>query len=417
MLSRHLGRLGPRRISPSRSKSVSFAPTSSLYDFETQLLSHEEDEAAIPDPPSFTQTPKLFSDMVRPSDVCDLVMRPTFTDVVVTALAKNCSVAANDTYAVVSRSSIRGTDLRFANVAASWLDEVNHNILDLAPLPKDDRVLTYNNGPKSKLVANQFSPEVTESYESLELFYKFFVDTPEKNVTIETVTQYLLTQVNDHHYQWVVEYLTQNVDMLNPFVLNDFVAVLLQDLVASASVEKVELFDTFLNESLLKASPQLLEELPPATLDQLAYITASSSNLQTANKALALLCQNYRLVAAPATFDLFVARYSKLANQQNFSREQVLRDLSPLKPVFFHYGLSPNSLKLLLHHVVDSVFELSHLVQLVREKSPRLFAQFGGDLLDRLDQLQRKTGHSELVKRVQRANLEREISQRNSTGN
>lgn len=346
--------------------------------------------------------------MVRPSDVCDLVVKPDVNDAIITSLAKECPISGSDNYKIVSRSLISDKKLNFANLAIQWLEELDLNIFQLSPLPRDDHMLSYSNTTKSKLVANQFSPKVVENFDNLNEFYKFFVDMPENNITIEIVTQYLLTQTDTSQYKMVMEYLTQNAELLNPFVLNDFVAVLLRDLMSSSSVEKVEMFDAFLNECLLNVYPQLLEEVPPVTLDQLAYITASLSNLQTANKALTLLCQNYRLAAAPATFNLYMTRYNKLAALQNFTREQILLDLSNLKPVLFHYKLSLVSTKLILHQVVDSPYELSHLVKFMRE-TPALLAQFGEELEKKLEEVQEKSGDSELVRKVQLANLRREI--------
>lgn len=408
---RNLPRLRSLHLVAKRHSSlpVSFIPTGSIHDFESELLSKQENESAIPDPPEFSNSKKLYSDIVRPTDVCDLVLRPAFEDVVVTSLATNCPLSGKDSYSVVSASSITSTKLLFANLAASWLDQLNLDILDLSSLPLSEHGLKYNNSAKSKLIANQYSPQVVESYENLENFYKFFIDYPDNTITIENVTQQILSECGAAHYKLIIQYLTRNVHSLNPFAINDFVAILLDDLVSSASVEKVELFDSFLNESLVVSVPLLLEDLPPSTLDCLAYITASSSDLYTARKTLMLLCRNYRIAPAKATFDLYMARYSKLAIQQEFTKDQILRDLSLLKPIIFHYGLTPNSFKLILTLVVDNTYDLSHLVKLVKETSGHLLGAHSLEILNKLRDIQESTTDSTMVKAVQATNLAREI--------
>lgn len=391
------------------SLSFSFIPTGSIHDFELELFSHQENESAIPDPPDFSNHPRLYSDIVSPADVCDLVLRPTFEDVAVTSLATGCPVSGKPTYQVVSTSSISNTNLLFAGVASSWLSQLSLEIYDLSALPKNDHTLSYANQSKSKLIANQFNQQVLESYENIESFYNFFVNMPESTITIEDVTRHLLEHSGTESYKLVTQYLAKNVHLLNPFVLNEFVAILLEDLSASPSVEKVELFDSFVNDSLVASVPNLLQDLPPSTLDQLAYITASASSLKTSAKALTLLCRNHRLAPALPTFELYMSRYCKLATQQQFSKEQVLRDLAPMKPIIFHYGLTPSSLKLILATVADNSYDLSHIVRLVQDRNATLLNDHGSEIMNKLREIQTTSSDSPMIKAVQAANLARAI--------
>lgn len=400
-------RLPRLRLHARLAHSLSFTPTGSIDQFEVQR-SPEEINAAIPDPPDLSSSKRLYQDIVRPSDVCDLVIQPAFEDVAVTSLAAGCPLSGKDSYEVVSKSSVSSSRLLFANMASSWLDQLGLDIFELSALPQADSTLTYTNSSKSKLIANQFSEQVMQLHETIEEFFNFFIDTPSSTITIESITQYLLSQASVADYKLIIHYLTKNAHLLNPFVMNDFVAVVLEDLYASSSVEKVELFDSFLNDSLVVSVPHLLEELPPATLDRLAYITASSSDLSTSNRALTLLCRNYRLAPAQKTYELYLARYSKLAANQQFSKRQVLRDLSSLKPIVFHYGLTPASLRLLVSRM-DNTYELSHLVTLVRNTTPKLLGEHGVEILQQLREIQRATQVSDVVANVQATNLGHQI--------
>lgn len=390
------------------SHSLSFTPTGSLGHFELER-SPEEINDAIPNPPDLSLTKRLYEDIVRPSDVCDLLIRPAFEDVAVTSLALGCPLSGKDGYQVVSKSSVGGSKLLFANLASSWLNKLNLDIFELSELPQSDSTLTYTHSSKNKLIANQFSDDVLQQYDSLENFYTFFIDTPNSNITIETITQFLLTKASVDGYTMIIQYLTKNAHLLNPFVMNDFVAILLDDLFASASVEKVEIFDTFLNTTLVVSVPQLLEDLPPVTLDRLAYITAASSDLSTSNKALTLLCRNYRVAPAQKTFELYMARYTKLATQQQFTKNQILRDISSLKSIVFHYGMTTSLLKLVLSNVVDNTYDLSHLVKLVKDTTPQLLGEHGLEIMHKLREIQKATEVSELVASVQATNLGHQI--------
>lgn len=340
--------------------------------------------------------------------MCDLLIRPTFEDVAVTSLAAGCPLSGKDSYEVVSRSSVSSSRLLFANIASSWLDQLDMDIFELAALPQTDSNLTYTNSSTTKLIANQYSDKVMLLHESIEEFYNFFIDTPGSNVTIENITQYLLSRASVEDYKVIIHYLTKNAHLLNPFVMNDFVAIILEDLYASSSVEKVELFDTFLNDALVVSVPQLLEGLPPTTLDRLAFIAASSSDLSTSNKALSLLCRNYRLAPSQKTYELYLGRYSKLAANQQFSKSQILRDLSSLKPIVFHYGLTSSSLRLILSRV-DNIYDLSHMVKLVRETTPDLLGDHAVEILQQLRLIQRATKVSDVVASVQATNLAHQI--------
>lgn len=379
---------------------ISFISNDNVYQFENEL-SKEENEEAVPPAPQFTDVKSIYSDIVSPSDVCDLVLCPGFEDVLITSLAKGSPISGNANYKILSRSSVSNSNLLFANSVTEWMGQFNSQILALSELASEESFMSYNNQIKSELLSARFSDDVLSNYKNVESFFQSFDGQGDK-ISVENIAGFLLSTPeatsDSTKYAHILKYLGNFAHLLNRFNLKDFVVMVLEDLQRAESPERVESFDWFFNECLMSMYPDILVELSPRMLDRLAYVISSSSNLTAASKILSFLVTHHQIAPRKATFDLFISRYSKTAHQH--SKEQILRDLALLKPILFHHGLDANMFRLILSRVIDNTYDLSHFVKLA-QSSTDLLAEFPTVILGKLQQIQLQTSDSRLTKAVQ----------------
>lgn len=401
-----------------RFNSFSFTPNSEIYNFESQERLHEHNDAAVPSKPDVSLVSPLYTEMVNPKDVLDLFFRPTFENVAVTCLAKDSYLFGDSSYSLKSKSSVSQSKFLFAQLTTEWLDQINSQIYPLTEIGSDELHLTYNSSAREEAIREQFVPLVLHNYESLDAFYETFLsENRDKDVSLENVTQFLLSEIESaQQYLLVMKYLANNTHRINSLTSKDFIAAILDDLLRSMSVEKVDGFSLFLSEHLIKFHPNVLHELSPKTLNDLAYVTSASSDLSIATQTMTLLAQLHQKAPLKATFDLFMSRYCKLAQGQKFTKDQVLENLASLKVIFFHRGLDANALKLFLSTSVDNVFDLWHCISLTQASSPELLSEFAPHILRKLHAIQDEAQSSKLIKAVQVAQLAKTLSQNGVKG-
>lgn len=402
-----------RRHVSKRFNSFSFTPNSEIHNFENHERLQELNEAAVPSRPDMSMIPRLYAEMTHPKDVLDLFFRPTFEDVAVTCLAKDSQLFGDSSYALKSKSAVSLSKFLFAQLTTEWLEQINSQVYPLGEISYDEPDLTYNNTTREGAIRQKFNVLVFENYDKLDSFYQGLIsDAPGKEITLENITQFLLSQIESaDQYQLVMKLLANNTHLINSSTSKDFVASMLDDLLRSMSVEKVDAFSLFLTENLIEFQPNVLNELSPKTLNNLAYVTSASSELSTAIRTMNLLVQLHQKSPLKATFDLFMSRYCKLAHSQEFSKDKILADLASLKVVFFHRGLERNSLKLFLSKNVDNVHDLWHCIALTEAKSPQLLSEFAPEILSKLRSIQQNSETSRIIKAVQVTQLVKTLRQ------
>lgn len=385
----------------ARRYSFSFIPTANVSEFESLERTSRENDAAVPPRPDFSHRQRIYNDIVSPKDVCDVVLKPAFEDVLVTSLARNSPVSGNLKYQLVTKGSVKSTNLMFAKLTAEWMADLNKQNPELKEY-EAPQTMSYKNTAKEKTVAEKYTAHVLSDYASVHQFYLEF----DSDISIENITLFLLTKSDSvQTYKHIMKHVGANVHMLSPFALGDFLGVLLDDLNSANSFEKVDVFDTFFNGSLLATYNDALRGLSVPTLDKLAYVLSSLLDLSTARDILAILVEIHRLAPRRATFELFTSRYSKAVGSK--TKEEILVDLAPLKPIFFHHGLDSTSFRLLLSRTIDNVYDLSHFVKLVASTSPHLLQEHGLELVERLAQVQEG---SNLIKAVQIRQLHKTLA-------
>lgn len=396
-----------RHIRRYSSSPLSFTSNANVYNFENERLSREELEAQIPNKPEFTQD-KLYTDIVSPKDVCDLVLQPTFEDILITSLAKDAPLSGNPSYQVTSKSPVSATKFLFANLTALWIEQLNSQILTLSELPEQSSDLNYQ-GQVSSEIEKKLTPDVLDSYANLEASYEALSFSSDL-ITIEKVTTCLLQQDPDAaKYSYIMSYLAKNVHSLNRHDLTNFAVLLLND-VSTKSADKIESFDRFFG-SVLQLYPTLPEEFSADVLDRLAFLFASSSNLATARELLALLVSR-QIAPRQGTFELFASRYAKAAQQQDLGKQQILRDLSCLKSVLFHRGMDSALFQLLLARVIDNSYDLAHFVKLAC-KTKDISADNAAALIAKFRAVQKTGSDTKLMQAVQLTQLVRQLQDSN----
>lgn len=390
----------PKKLLQKRFNSFSFIPNSDVFAYEEKKLSREIDDSVLPKMPDVSLIPKLYTDMVDPRDVVDLFIRPKFEDVVVTALAKDSPLFGDPTYSLLSRSHVNGSKFLFASLTTEWMDIFRSGIKQLSEITPEKTILSYNSKSREATIHEQFHSLVLHDYTSLSSFYEKLL--ANDDITLENVTHFLLHHIQTlQDYQLIMKYLSNNIHAINTFASKDFVTVLLDDLLRSISVERVDVFSELFTNYLLAFQPNLLKELSPTTLDRLAYVMSASSDLSTAIEAMVTLINVHENAPLKPTFELFMSRYCKLAYSQDYSKSQILNDLGNLKSIFFHRGLDTNAFKLFLNAAVNNVHDLSHLLSLVEEKSPGLLNDHAPAIFERLQSIHQEDHSSKLIKAVQ----------------
>lgn len=379
------------------SSNFSFVPTP-----EMKHRPSEEVEASVPDMPDVSKGPRLYSEMIRPENVCDVLLRPSFNDIIITALADGASFTGDKNYKLTSKTSINSSQFLFANIATKWIDDFNSLLIELQEIPKNKFPLTFLSGSKTEAMNEKFDPKSVNSLHEVEAFVRSVM--PE--YSLESVIEFLLTSKafssDVAKYSLVIEYLTHNVSSLSRQQLPDFLDCITRNAEQSSVREKATQVDSFVSDSILSVYPDVLNELNPETLDRLAAFATYTQDLEAAKKALTILAHEHKLAPRKDTFKQFIAVYSKSARQNELTKEQILKDLTCIKPIFFYYGLDADSFELLLSRVINNSYDLAQFVRLALiENSAELLSEYAEHILLRLHHIHKSSSRPRIVKAVE----------------
>lgn len=384
--------------------SFSFTPTADVLKYQAHAeKSLQEQAEAIPHRPDLLSTKKIYREMVRPQDICDIFYRPSSTDYVVMALAREAPMMGDADYHPVTKSNIKASKLMFAPLALRWLDSIKSGIHELRPLPPHRAGLSYTNLKDDAAIEKYLSQASLGTYTDMQ---KCFLDLVEQGISQESVARFLLGHLHSlDDYANIMKTLSDRVQTLNPIYLKSFVEYLIEDLSRDSSLNRVEKFDSFFTDYLMPAHPKLVEDIDGLTLDKLAYICSFSSNLSSARQFLTILVQSHRRCPLNSTFELFMSRYSKLATQGGLQQERILQELAPLKPAIMSLPQAPGTIRFFIKTCIDNIHDLSNIVKVMTFTSEQSWREVGLAAISQLIAIQKKSADSNAIKALQLTQL------------
>lgn len=415
---------------------LQFTPNEVMHNIDSSKLTQAEIDRVIPKRPDYSHLPKYHHEMLSPEYIADIVVRPTFNDVVVTALAKDSPFSGNPSYRFVSQTSSfseQTVSLHFANMVAKWVDVFNDQIMPLSSLG-EEQALEFTNAERTAVIEGallQFQAE-RNLYDENTLwafFAKFGVFkakkdldlTDRKKVSFDNIAEHLFrtTEVAEdiRNFKALLAFVEKHIGLCTNDGLERILTTLIKHLHGSRdqNASQLHAFDAFFNHAVVEVYPHISSKLSPHVLDRLAQIFTSSSNLKEANAILVILSKQKKTAPSKDTFESYLAEYAKLvdtSSPKKYRKEKILQELHKLKPVFFHHGLNNNSFHLLLDHVIDNVYDLDQLLRLVEATghSKIIFSDNGPAILSKLRDLQNDSSDSQLVKSLQLTQLVRKIA-------
>lgn len=321
---------------------ISFVPTAELT------------PTSIPRRPDFSKTPLLYHEIVKPLDVCDVVIRPTPEDRLVTILAKKLPFSGDTNYTTVSKSKVSASSLMYGNLADRWLAEFGA-IPVLQEVQNPGENFDFMSRKDEDAILALLLPATFASAGSVAEAYSAFSEKHTPETTARVMLRY-----SPQHSDWIFQLMAKHTDSLNPLTLPTYLAQLMNIV---REPDQADAFETYLSEAILPKFPDILKTLDPQTLSQLAAVAASSLNMATALLALTHMVQVHNAAPPHPVYVLCMLRFCKHAEANNYDREAVYRALAPVKAVVHHHGLTPPLFKVLLR-VVNHPYELAHLVRL-----------------------------------------------------
>lgn len=400
-----LHRALPRAFRGLSLASNPFTPNSDYSYFQLDKQTLEDDIVAVPPPPRPQPEQSLYSDIVKPQDTCDLFFKPDINDIVVTSLAKSCAIHGDSLYKVVSKSTVDDSNFIFANIAIRWMNDFKAGIYPLADVSDRKPTLSYTNVAQETLMRKMFNDNVVASAPAMS---SFFTQATEQKISLDSATKFLLPRLKSAtEYGLLIDHLNSHYLELNPRMSKDLLSLMLDDLASSATLERVEKFEEFFTDKVMLLKPNLLTELDPSTLAQLAYVTTFSSTLSTSSQALSIMVQTHKAAPPKAVYELFMSRYRKFAMKEEYSRETILKDLSPLKSIMHHYGVSLGSFDFLMKYTVEDLRDLSNFVKFAKQTSRDVLSQREKDVMAKLVSLQLKQDISSVLRELQQSQISR----------
>lgn len=416
-----------------------FLPNEERYMFDGEKLTPEENEAAIPDKPNFDGIKKVHHEILRPDDVADLVNNPGWNEIFITALSKD-SVYGNKNYKVVNKngeSIPESMKLYFASIAAEWVEQFSRGIYELGDLENNEQPLVYANKIINDTIEKKYDEVDKHTLYSSENLFDFFqsfrafrnserklsgsqlhISESAGALTFYSISSYLLgtseVKGNSENYEALLRFIEANIQYFSNENLKQLTGLLIDNLHGSSlssAQEKLPTFKLFVENNVFGDYSNLALELSPSHLDKLAFLLTISKDILRAKEVISLLVKSHKIAPSSSTFSTFLSAYDQEGNSKN----TILKDLSDLKPVFFHKNLSETSFKFLLHNVIDNVHDLNQLINLIEknDKSRRLLSLHVSEILESLHIIQSSSQDSNIIKSVQVVQLIKRLVKNN----
>ena len=421
-----------------------FVPNEEKFLFESEKLTPEQNKAAIPKKPNYDHLLTYHYEIRNPNDVADLILKLDFKDIFLTSLAKDSPILGDSTYKFVSKDPSKTPEpimLHFTAITCKWAEVFNEKIHGLSSIPEQDASLNYENKNLIEQISKglQNYKEITgennlltsDNLKKAFKFLKAFENSGKKVtgistqselspvITFEAISSYLLNsddvKNNAESFDIFLSFIEENIQLFTLESLKQFLVLLINNLHESklSTIQlKLNTFTKFMDNTIFEIYPSITSELNPIHLDKLSYLYTMTSNIPKANEILSILVQNYKLSPSKETFNSFLTGYDRFLNNsegtnQLIRKETVLRDLSNLKPAFFHEGLSKTSFNFLLNNSVSDVHDLEKFLKLVLlgDNGEILLSKFSKEIIRKIQSIQSKSDCSVNAKSLQLSQL------------
>ncbi|KAI5962978.1 uncharacterized protein KGF55_002770 [Candida pseudojiufengensis] len=330
------------------STTISFTPNDNRHVFESEKLTTEENWAAIPNKPSFTNIEKVHHEIINPEEVADLVTKLNTNDILVTILSQNKVLYGDPNYIIKSLTgnNDKPTIFPFSSILSSWKKTYNKQIKPLIDLEEKN----YNS-VDNKLIRSIRSKSFEEYFEqsramrNSKLISSGILHFSELNslYTIESATSDTLDSIDStSSFEKFLKFITPHLNQFRTDGLKDLLSkishinkryptngVAIQDIVSTINA----------------SNPSLLKSLDNHTKDNLAYVL-SSTNPDLSKDLLKSLIES-GICPSKESIHKYIENY-KLGDQ-----DQALRDLAFLKPTFFHRPLSEEQFEVVLATITN----------------------------------------------------------------
>lgn len=402
----------------SQIPNILFISNEQRHIFDSEKLTPEENDAAIPSKPSTINIPKQHHYIANPEEVCDLLMNPRAKDILVTVLSEKSPILGPVNYKFMLKNGSQTIiNTYFANLSCSWIDIFNKLIKPLRKLDNDFNTIKFNNTILDSIIVeklNQFDLKddqlLANFYESLNAFKnsqskaKGLLTRSELTelITVEYLSLYLVNSdfINEksENFTQLLSFIINNIQYFANSSIKELFVSLIDNVYDSSlhtSVSKLNSFAEFV--SYLDTNPSFdILELDSSRLDKLVFLLALSGNLKLGKLCLQDLVLKKNMAPSSETLDAFLASY------ENMERGQILKEFSDLKSVFFHRQLSPTVFSILMQ-TIDNITDFEHFINLIelRDHDKKLITQYQYELFEKLDSIQQKSNSTKLEKLLQ----------------
>lgn len=388
---------------------ILFIPNENMYTFEGERLTPEQNKEAIPQRPRFDSLPKVYHEMLSPEYIADLVVRPAFNDVLITALAKDSPFCGNTRYKVVpkdSQSSPNNVNLLFSEVSRKYIEVFNNQITKLKPFPQDHMLPTLSNAVSKNIeheitnykqkngIESIFSQDtLSDIAESLNLFENSRkvstgeVDTSH-NLSMITLEDFCIYNVKQIHqtaaeeFSVFLDFIKQHISLFTVNGIRRLLETLLSQNLWNLDNNKIlDQCNSFIIHEIFANYSNMVYQLSPAYLDKMAGLLATGENLEYSKRILKTFIEARKFAPSEATVQLYLQRCSGKAT----TPEQFIRDAHILKPVFFMNPISLEVGQMILTNGIRNVVELENFVRLLsNDMNSDTLKQLGDVIIKRM---------------------------------
>lgn len=431
------GRSAPLHRVPFTRCSLFFTPrTQASGDFSDPFAAPQSEPVPpeeIPQKPTFSAEARVYKDVVRPEDVCNLFLRPCFTDVAVSTLAKDCPVSGRDEYRVVSKSSISDSKLMFAFMVTEWMDAVAAANVELQPLSNSNEMFRYTESKRQETLANIYTEDVwdtrlilatdlTGRKKQVTALDKFITRAAQEGISLENASTFLLSKAgSDDDFVYLFNHI--QAESLQLIFLSLFTSKTVEIVNATPTPARLQAFSQYFRnnvehyEALFAAASQassgiaVFLDLEPRILDTLVQLTSkaatSIAEMAIPKQALRILIDVKGFAPLKETFADFLVAYFNQAQIEKLTNQQILRELAELKQAFLTLELSKEAFTFVLNELISCTYDLSHFLKVMGQTSSNVLAHEAESIFARLKQLQKQEAAGGIIAQVQIAQLGR----------
>ncbi|EMG45762.1 hypothetical protein SBY92_003468 [Candida maltosa Xu316] len=358
MLQRRTFHLLPQVRKYSRTVDFSFLTNDAKHIFEQEKLTPEQNKAAIPPKPTYDHLKKIHHEVLHPEDACDLVVKINSTDILSSILSENKALFGDENYIIGGNNE--PTNFVTASILCSWSNIFNKRIKSLEEIeplefwepsmsPKvKDLYQTYGNEfdeffkhtraleNSKEIKEGTLQPSEVSNYETIDNVSLYVLGKLDTYESVAQFSEFMNKNIAYYSVEGLVDNLSKLTDICfrqHGYINYDFIV------------------------SIKDRYPGIFKKLSPDTLDKLGYLLASR-DLKLSRKMLKVLIEK-SVCPSEATTNEFLLQYVDV------DPETKLKELTFIKPVFFHRGVNELTLQVLLS-TIRNVQEYGKLIDLVK---------------------------------------------------